>query len=75
MQPFSYILADHPRGRNQYDEAGLAVGFWAGLEELEQLQGFDRTFEPACDDLTRERKYEGWRQVLSYQLKDQINHQ
>ncbi|GLI06663.1 hypothetical protein YDYSG_26930 [Paenibacillus tyrfis] len=23
--------------------ARFAVGFWAGLEELEQLQGFDRT--------------------------------
>ncbi|GMX66440.1 hypothetical protein Elgi_57120 [Paenibacillus elgii] len=23
--------------------AGFAVEFWAGLEELEQLQGFDRT--------------------------------
>ncbi|WP_164827764.1 hypothetical protein [Paenibacillus ehimensis] len=33
-------------------EAGLAVGFRSGLRELEQWQGFDRTFEPACDDRT-----------------------
>jgi glycerol kinase len=58
--------------------AGLAVGFWSGLSELEQLQGLDRTFVPERDEAYREQKYAGWRRALSYQLepvyKQTVNH-
>ncbi|TVY11858.1 glycerol kinase GlpK [Paenibacillus cremeus] len=48
--------------------AGLAVGFWSSLEELEQLKGLDRTFQPQQDEAYRESKYAGWRKTLQYQL-------
>ncbi|CAG7630658.1 Glycerol kinase [Paenibacillus solanacearum] len=48
--------------------AGLAVGFWSGLSELEQLKGLDRVFQPEQGEAYSEAKYAGWRRALSYQL-------
>ncbi|MCZ8513546.1 glycerol kinase GlpK [Paenibacillus filicis] len=49
--------------------AGLAVGFWSGLEEIERLKGFDQTFVPERDEAYRENKYSGWKRTLAYQLR------
>jgi len=48
--------------------AGLAVGFWSGLEEIGQLSGYDRTFKPERSEEYRESVYSGWKQALGYQL-------
>jgi glycerol kinase len=40
--------------------AGLAVGFWKGLDDLRRNWGVDKTWRPAIDAQTRERLYLGW---------------
>ena len=40
--------------------AGLAVGFWSGLEDLRRNWQVDRTWQPQMDAETRERLYRGW---------------
>ncbi|WP_282941010.1 glycerol kinase GlpK [Paenibacillus sp. RC67] len=50
--------------------AGLAVGFWQDVTELEQLNGFDRTFIPReSGEEFRDQKMEGWKKAVSYQIK------
>jgi glycerol kinase len=49
--------------------AGLAVGLWSDLSELEQLKGFDRTFRPGRDDTFRQQSVAGWKRAVAYQLK------
>ncbi|MGB3716212.1 MAG: glycerol kinase GlpK [Candidatus Promineifilaceae bacterium] len=40
--------------------AGLAVGFWNDLEDLRQNWLIDATWEPAMEDETRKKLYNGW---------------
>ena len=44
--------------------AGLAVGFWASLDELRQNWGVDRVFDPQWDAARREEGYAGWRRAV-----------
>lgn len=44
--------------------AGLAIGFWSGAEELQQLWRIDRRFEPQMTDPQRRAKLERWHQAL-----------
>lgn len=44
--------------------AGLAVGFWKTLGELEQNWGVDRVFEPQWDQSRREQGYHGWKRAV-----------
>ena len=44
--------------------AGLAVGFWGGVDELAGLWRADAAFEPAMDDAERERLYGQWRRAV-----------
>lgn len=44
--------------------AGLAVGFWNDIEEIERVWKTDRVFEPAMNDDERERRHGRWRQAL-----------
>lgn len=40
--------------------AGLAVGMWSSLEELEALPRLEQSFEPRLREPERERLYSGW---------------
>jgi len=40
--------------------AGLAVGYWNGLEDLRSNWLEDRTWQPAMNSTTREMLYRGW---------------
>ncbi len=40
--------------------AGLAVGFWSGLDDLRANWRVDRTWEPTMSPESRERLYRGW---------------
>ena len=40
--------------------AGLAVGFWTCVTELERKASIDKSFTPDIDSETRARLYEGW---------------
>lgn len=44
--------------------AGLAVGYWASLEELAALPGETSRFEPDMSDARRTEMIEGWRDAL-----------
>jgi glycerol kinase len=44
--------------------AGLATGFWSGIDELKQLWKRERTFEPRMSDSERERLIEGWGRAI-----------
>ena len=46
--------------------AGLAVGFWSGLDELRALQREDRRFEPTMAGDERERLLAGWRRAVAH---------
>ena len=44
--------------------AGLAVGFWSGLEDVERNWAVDRTFTPAIAPGERAEKLRGWRSAV-----------
>ncbi|GLR73801.1 glycerol kinase GlpK [Aliivibrio sifiae] len=44
--------------------AGLAVGFWGGLDELAGKAVIDRSFEPHHDEDKRNQRYRGWKRAV-----------
>ncbi|MFA0567495.1 glycerol kinase GlpK [Vibrio gallaecicus] len=44
--------------------AGLAVGFWDSIDELQNKAVLDRTFEPHHDEEKRARRYKGWKRAI-----------
>jgi glycerol kinase len=44
--------------------AGLAVGYWRSLDELEQLPKQTSRFEPRMEDFTRQQLLQGWNDAL-----------
>ncbi|CAI6080684.1 Glycerol kinase [Paenibacillus sp. JJ-100] len=44
--------------------AGLAVGFWSGIEELNQHDNSERTFEAVMAEEEREQLYSGWQRAV-----------
>ncbi len=44
--------------------AGMAVGFWDSLDELQDKAAIDRTFVPHHDEEKRNRRYRGWRRAI-----------
>ena len=48
--------------------AGLAVGYWDGLDDVASNWALDREFTPAMDAGTRESLYRGWKKAVSRSL-------
>ncbi len=44
--------------------AGLAIGFWKDLDEIENIREVDRIFVPAIDNITREEMLKGWHKAV-----------
>lgn len=44
--------------------AGIAVGFWDGLEELQGKAEIEKNFTPANDEAKRQRRYNGWKRAV-----------
>lgn len=44
--------------------AGLAVGYWEDIEELQQFIRKGKCFEPAMKEEMRQKKYAGWQQAV-----------
>ena len=44
--------------------AGLATGFWSGMDEVRGAWKLDRRFEPAMSDDQRESLYHGWQEAV-----------
>ncbi len=45
--------------------AGLATGFWSGLDDLKQNWQVQREFTPVWDDARRAEAYAGWKKAIS----------
>ena len=48
--------------------AGLAVGFWSGLDELRQNWRADKTWQPSGEEATRARLYRDWKRAVERTL-------
>lgn len=46
--------------------AGIAVGYWAGKEEVVKNWAVDRTFQPDITQEERERKVKGWDKAVKH---------
>ena len=46
--------------------AGLAVGYWAGPEEIRKNWAIDRTFDPSIGEEERQAKLKGWKKAVTY---------
>ena len=44
--------------------AGLAVGFWEDIEEVQKHWQLDTTFEPKMEETRREELFEGWHKAV-----------
>lgn len=44
--------------------AGLAVGYWEGLNQIESQWQLDRRFVPSMDEERREELYRGWKKAV-----------
>ncbi|GBC61160.1 glycerol kinase [Desulfonema ishimotonii] len=44
--------------------AGLAVGFWAGTDELRKNWSMDKTWQPAMAAEKREKLYQEWKKAV-----------
>jgi glycerol kinase len=45
--------------------AGLAAGYWSGLDDIRRNWREERRFEPALDGAARERLYAGWQRAVA----------
>jgi glycerol kinase len=48
--------------------AGLAVGYWDGLDDVRRNWALDREFGPSMAATTRERLYAGWKKAVGRSL-------
>ncbi|MGL4464818.1 MAG: FGGY-family carbohydrate kinase, partial [Planctomycetia bacterium] len=44
--------------------AGLAVGYWSGLDEIERNWRLEKEFRPSLDDGVRNERYRQWRRAV-----------
>ncbi|QSX08591.1 glycerol kinase GlpK [Alkalibacter rhizosphaerae] len=49
--------------------AGLKVGFWKDLEEIQAYWDLDREFNSTMDEERRNRLYQGWKKAVSRSLQ------
>ena len=52
--------------------AGLAVGFWDSLDEIERIREVDRIFVPQIDEDTRAARITGWRKAVERSMNWEI---
>jgi len=48
--------------------AGLATGFWSGLDELQQTRKVDRFFHPRMEAAQRQTMLDGWQRAVACAL-------
>jgi glycerol kinase len=44
--------------------AGLATGFWSGIEEISSLRLVDKSFEPRMESAQVKQLYDGWKKAV-----------
>ncbi len=45
--------------------AGLAVGFWNNMDEIEKIREVSKVFNPEMDKETRDKLYAGWKKAVT----------
>ncbi|WP_127957154.1 glycerol kinase GlpK [Serratia microhaemolytica] len=45
--------------------AGLAVGYWSNLDEVQRTATIERQFQPSIDQTERDRRYQGWKKAVA----------
>lgn len=45
--------------------SGLATGFWANCEQIQQIHSYQAIFEPTMDPLEINRRYKGWKKAVA----------
>ncbi|MCC8194141.1 MAG: glycerol kinase GlpK [Deltaproteobacteria bacterium] len=48
--------------------AGMAVGFWKGLDEVKERMAIDRIFDPSPDKQKQAARYNGWKKAVNRAL-------
>jgi len=48
--------------------AGLATGYWSGLDELRQNWAEGHRWTPRMDDAERQRRYRSWKKAVTKTL-------
>ncbi|SQC17879.1 glycerol kinase [Klebsiella pneumoniae] len=48
--------------------AGLAVGFWQNLDELQEKAVIEREFRPGIETTERNYRYSGWKKAVKRAL-------
>ena len=48
--------------------AGLAVGYWGGMDELKENWSIDKTWQPGMAEADREKAYKGWKKAVERTL-------
>jgi len=49
--------------------AGMAVGFWNGLDDVKNRMEIERVFEPSADKQKQVARYNGWKKAVTKALK------
>jgi len=49
--------------------AGLGVGFWSDIKELEKQWETDKIYKPAMDEEKRKNLYSGWKNAVERSFK------
>ena len=49
--------------------AGLAVGYWSGLDDVRNRLHIERVFEPSPDKEKQVQRYKGWKKAVSRALQ------
>ena len=49
--------------------AGLAVGYWNGLDDVRNRLHIERVFEPSADKEKQVQRYKGWKKAVSRALQ------
>ena len=49
--------------------AGLAVGYWSGLDDVRNRLHIERVFEPSADKEKQVQRYKGWKKAVSRALQ------
>ena len=49
--------------------AGLAVGYWSGLDDVRNRLHIERVFEPSADKKKQVQRYKGWKKAVSRALQ------
>ena len=50
--------------------AGLAVGYWKDINEIRNMTGIERRFEPSNDDEAIQEKIKGWKVAVHRSLTE-----